>query len=174
MKTMVARLPWEVLVAAAIVAPLVYVVLGLGRGPGDREFVEEQLTDGLHGLPIVLPVELPDGYSPPSWYHSEGHSVRTAWFVGFDTFDFGVFGDDPPPVELCIQRADSNSRRCAGTSGSRPSPEAERGLHVERQVGAIRVVVNPLVDPPNIVESDLNAWDDVEFTTDLDTVTWLR
>ncbi|GAA2759064.1 hypothetical protein [Actinopolymorpha rutila] len=139
----------------------------------DRGFVQEQLAKAEGGQVLFLPVKLPDGYEAPEFYapltNGSDSDAATAWFASFQPINYDVFDHQPPPVEMCVQRIDDPSRPCSGLSGSGPEPEADRDPYIEHRIGTTLVVINAMLDVP-----ELDEWQHVEFTNNLNKVTWLH
>ncbi|MBE1604773.1 hypothetical protein [Actinopolymorpha pittospori] len=168
------------LIVAIALGLIAYFILGVGRpGPTDREYVRAKLHQAV-GVPMALPVELPAGYSVPDYYYflpdddrmvpvGPDQEVAAAWAVNLEPSHPDLFEHDPPQAQLCVQLLDDPRKPCNVPVGSDPeSPEAASGTRVERQVGPVLVVVHAMVDVP-----EMDEWETVDFTTDLNKVTWL-
>ncbi|MGW0232218.1 hypothetical protein ACWDWO_28235 [Actinopolymorpha singaporensis] len=117
---------------------------------------------------------LPRGYDFARWYEHEVSSdddgsesldeataaPAASWSVYFFPTD-GPREDGLPVVIVCVQRPGIKDVLC---------PEQNDATHLHRQVGQNHVAISR-VSPGR---QDMTAWHDLELTTDLNKVTWLR
>ncbi|MBE1605612.1 hypothetical protein [Actinopolymorpha pittospori] len=144
--------------------------MSVSREPGQssREYVADQ-QDQADGVPIVLPVDLPDGYDSGSDYGNINLDKRDEPYDTPATVDGrevsfipveGVQGHDGlPAIQLCIEDANAKDAVC---------PSDPHAIH--RRHGGALLTFYAASDR----DHDLSAWQTVELTTDLNKVTWLH
>ncbi|MET9022695.1 hypothetical protein ABZV93_22205 [Actinopolymorpha sp. NPDC004070] len=155
----------------------------------ERRAVEEQLRQ-VEGIRPVLPTILPPGYDFARDYEPETSSdgATSGSFDDPGSFDSGSFDgsgspdvtiapaaswsvyffptDGPhegglPVVIVCVQKSNIKDEFC---------PAQDDATHLHRHLDQTPVVISR-VSPGS---HDMRAWRDVELTTDLAKVTWLR
>ncbi|SFF97577.1 hypothetical protein SAMN05421678_103161 [Actinopolymorpha cephalotaxi] len=139
----------------------------------ERRAVQEQLRP-VEGIRPALPVTLPRGYDFARWYEHEVSSddadsefvdemtaaPAASWSVYFFPTD-GPREDGLPVVVVCVQKPGIKDVLCG---------EQNDATHLRRQLGQNDVLISRV----SRGRRDMTAWRDVELTTDLNKVTWLR
>ena len=148
-------------------------LLTVDNGPdsASREQVAAQLAEA-DGVPMVLPVRLPDGYDvgrhydyindeQPTAIDDEPTHAEARQVIFFPHDGVGDDGD-LPSVALCVEDANAKPSAC-----SRTGPHDS---YIQRRHGQALLTLYTV----SVGNPDLTAWKTVELTTDLNKVTWLH
>ncbi|MET9019629.1 hypothetical protein ABZV93_06590 [Actinopolymorpha sp. NPDC004070] len=139
--------------------------------PSTRAYVRTQLKV-VRGVQMVLPINLPAGYDYPTAYHYataqiaddqttvSGHDRADSRFVVF--YPAGKRARaELPVVVMCVQLIDLKNELCPFTIDSR---------HLQRHYRHARVAIYAT----GTAHWDDDPWKNVQLTSDLNEVRWLR